>query len=302
MIQHELAINADVRSIICTHILDSVGEVLGYFDIRNKQDGEGFTISDQEMLMALAPAASIAIQNALAYQQRLTTVAELKESSRQLQALAANLELAREEERTQIARELHDDIGQQLAFVESELVELKDQVDDMCKSQVVDLESKVSDVSRHVRELSHGLHPSALQHLGLEKSLKRLCRDMSALRAIDVDFECKDLDPEPVATIALCLYRIAQEGLQNVIHHSGASQVSVRVTGSKGLIRLVIRDNGCGFQNKDVADTGMGLTGMRERLRAVKGELRISSRPRHGTTLDITIPLGDLATQTWAPK
>ena len=84
VIQHELAINADVRSIICTPILDSVGEVLGYFDIRNKQDGEGFTISDQEMLMALAPAASIAIQNALAYQQRLATVAELKESSRQL--------------------------------------------------------------------------------------------------------------------------------------------------------------------------------------------------------------------------
>ena len=100
MIQHELAINTNVRSIICTPILDSAGEVLGYFDIRNKQDGEGFTISDQEMLMALAPAASIAIQNALAYQQRLATVAELKESSRQLQALAANLELAREEERT----------------------------------------------------------------------------------------------------------------------------------------------------------------------------------------------------------
>ena len=121
MIQHELAINADVRSIICTPILDSVGEVLGFFDIRNKQDGEGFTISDQEMLMALAPAASIAIQNAQAYQQRLATVAELKESSRQLQALAANLELAREEERTQIARELHDQLGQALTAMKYDL-------------------------------------------------------------------------------------------------------------------------------------------------------------------------------------
>jgi GAF domain-containing protein len=81
VIEHGLQINADVRSIICTPILDSLGEVLGYFDIRNKQNNEGFTIGDQEMLMALAPAASIAIQNALAYQQRLATVAELKESS-----------------------------------------------------------------------------------------------------------------------------------------------------------------------------------------------------------------------------
>ena len=128
MIQHELAINADVRSIICTPILDSVGEVLGYFDIRNKQDGEGFTISDQEMLMALAPAASIAIQNALAYQQRLATVAELKESSRQLQALAANLELAREEERTQIARELHDQLGQALTAMKFDLAWLTDRL------------------------------------------------------------------------------------------------------------------------------------------------------------------------------
>jgi PAS domain S-box-containing protein len=110
VIQQELSINTGVRSMICTPILDSMGEVLGYFDIRNKQDTEGFSIQDQNMLMALAPAASIAIQNALAYQQRLATVADLKESSRQFQALAANLELAREEERTQIARELHDQL------------------------------------------------------------------------------------------------------------------------------------------------------------------------------------------------
>ena len=104
----------------------SFGEVLGYFDIRNKQDAEGFTVGDQEMLMALAPAASIAIQNALAYQQRLAAEAELQESYERLRALAANLELVREEERTQIARELHDQLGQALTAMKFDLAWLTD--------------------------------------------------------------------------------------------------------------------------------------------------------------------------------
>jgi GAF domain-containing protein len=129
MILHELAINAGVRSIICTPILDSAGEVLAFFDIRNKRDSEGFTISDQNLLMALAPSASIAIQNGLAYQQRLATVAELKTSSWQLQALAADLESAREEERTHIARELHDQLGQALTAMKFDLSWLTDRLE-----------------------------------------------------------------------------------------------------------------------------------------------------------------------------
>src|SRR4030042_1253616 len=121
LIRRDLKVNEDVRSIICTPILDSVGEVIGYFDIRNKRGAEGFTVPDQEMLLTLAPVASIAIQNAVAYQQRLENLAELKESSRQLEEFASKLEATREEERLRISRELHDQLGQSLTAMKFDL-------------------------------------------------------------------------------------------------------------------------------------------------------------------------------------
>ena len=219
VMQHDLAINADVRSIICTPILSSFGEVLGYFDIRNKQDGEGFTISDQEMLMALAPAASIAIQNALAYQQRLSAEAELQESYERLRALAANLELVREEERTQIARELHDQLGQALTAMKFDLAWLTDRLvskDATLSQRAKAVTAQMDTMIKTVRRIATELRPGMLDDLGLAASIEWLARDFEKRTGIvcAVSVSAPDL---PVARApSLALFRIFQEALTNV--------------------------------------------------------------------------------------
>ena len=178
----------------------------------------------------------------------LTTVMEeRRQIEDSLRNVARKLISAQEEERERIGRELHDDIGQQLAFVELGLDQLKDEINGDLKQEVGGLLERVGDVSRSARELSHGLHPSIIEHLGIESALKTLCHDMASRKAIRVHFEANGLTHPTPAPVALCLYRISQEALQNVTRHSGASDVSVNVTRRKGLIRLRIADNGSRF-------------------------------------------------------
>jgi PAS domain S-box-containing protein len=295
VIQHELAINADVRSIICTPILDSVGEVLGYFDIRNKQDGEGFTISDQEMLMALAPAASIAIQNALAYQQRLTTVAELNESSRQLQALAANLELAREEERTQIARELHDQLGQALTAMKYDLAWLTDrlvQKDSTLAQKAKAITEQMDTMVKTVRRISTELRPGMLDDLGLAASIEWQARDFEKRTGIvcAVSVPAEDLPLERAQSVAL--FRIFQEALTNVARHAGAQHIEVKLFATPETLTLQVHDDGRGIQKQEIAGLhSLGLLGMRERAKRLGGAFDIQGKRGDGTIVTVSIPV-----------
>ena len=295
VIQHELAINADVRSIICTPILDSVGEVLGYFDIRNKQDGEGFTISDQEMLMALAPAASIAIQNALAYQQRLATVAELKESSRQLQALAANLELAREEERTQIARELHDQLGQALTAMKFDLAWLTDrlvQKDATLAQKAKTVTAQMDTMIKTVRRIATELRPGMLDDLGLAASIEWQARDFEKRTGIvcAVSVPAEDLPLARAQSVAL--FRIFQEALTNVARHASAQHIEVKLTATPEALTLQVHDDGRGIQAQEIAGLhSLGLLGMRERAKRLGGTFDIQGVPGDGTIVTVSIPV-----------
>jgi len=295
IIQHELGINADVRSIICTPILDSVGEVLGYFDIRNKQDGEGFTISDQEMLMALAPAASIAIQNALAYQQRLATVAELKESSRQLQALAANLELAREEERTQIARELHDQLGQALTAMKFDLAWLTDrlvQKDATLARKAKTVKTQMDTMIKTVRRIATELRPGMLDDLGLAASIEWQARDFEKRTGIvcTVSVYAEDLPLARAQSVAL--FRIFQEALTNVARHASAQHIEVKLAATPEALTLQVHDDGRGIQAQEIAGLhSLGLLGMRERAKRMGGTFDIQDVPGDGTIVTVFIPV-----------
>jgi PAS domain S-box-containing protein len=295
IMQHQLAINTDVRSIICTPILDSAGEVLGYFDIRNKQDGEGFTISDQEMLMALAPAASIAIQNALAYQQRLVTVADLKESSRQLQALAANLELVREEERTEIARELHDQLGQALTAMKFELVWLTDrlaQKDVILAQKAKGVTDQMDTMIKSVRRIATELRPGMLDDLGLAASIEWQASDFEKRTGIVCEVSVPADDVPLDRAQSLALFRIFQEALTNVERHASAQNIEVNLSATEQAAILQMHDDGRGIRAQEIAGLhSLGLLGMRERAKRLGGSFDIKGVPGDGTIIIVSIPL-----------
>jgi PAS domain S-box-containing protein len=297
VMEQHLVINTDVRSIICTPILDSAGEVLGYFDIRNKQGGEGFTISDQEMLMALAPAASIAIQNALAYRQRLSAEAELQESYERLRALAANLELVREEERTHIARELHDQLGQALTAMKFDLAWLTDrlvQKDAALADKAKAVTTQMDTMIKTVRRIATELRPGMLDDLGLAASIEWLARDFEKRTGItcEVNVSSSDL-PLPRAP-SLAVFRIFQETLTNVQRHASAQlvEVSLRVTDVPKALILQVQDDGRGIQAGEIAGLhSLGLLGMRERAQRLGGTFNIQGLPGDGTIVTVSIPL-----------
>lgn len=295
LIRHELSINADVRSIICTPILDTVGEVIGYFDIRNKKDAEGFSINDQEMLLTLAPVASIAIQNALTYQQHMANVAELKESARQLQELAANLESAREEERTQIALELHDQLGQALTAMKFDLAWLTEQLgkkDDVLAQKAKDITAQMNTMIKTVRRIATELRPGMLDDLGLVASIEWQAHDFEKRTGINckvnANFEGMSLRRDQ----NLALYRIFQEALTNVARYASAKNIEVNLSLAGEVLMLEIHDDGRGIRKEE--STGLhslGLIGMRERAKYLGGTFSIQGEPGHGTSLKVSIPI-----------
>ncbi len=295
VIMLELEFNANVQSVICTPILDSAGDVLGFFHILNKKGGEGFTIADQEMLMALAPVASIAIQNALSYQQRLLTVAELKDSSRQLQALAASLELAREEERTYIARELHDQLGQALTAMKFDLAWLTDrlgQKDAALTEKAKNVTAQMDMMVKTVRRIATELRPGMLDDLGLAASIEWQARDFEKRTGIvcDVNIPTKDMALPRAQSVAL--FRIFQEALTNIQRHASAHHIEVELTVKPDTLTLQVHDDGRGIQAKEIAGLkSLGLLGMRERAKQLGGSFDIQGVPSDGTIVTVTIPI-----------
>ncbi len=292
---HDLAINANVHSIICTPILDSVGEVIAYFDIRNKKGEEGFTISDQEMLLTLAPVASIAIQNALAYQQRLATVNELQASSQQLQELAVSLETAREEERRQISRELHDELGQALTALKFDLSWLSTQLeqkDETLAQKAKDITSQMNTVIKTVRQLATELRPGMLDDLGLAATIEWQARDFEKRSGITCKLDLPGDDLGLSQDQSLALFRIFQEALTNVSRYADARQVELRLEKSGDLLLLEMRDDGRGITKEEVSGSrSLGLLGMRERAKYFGGTFEIKGVPGLGTTLKVTMPI-----------
>jgi signal transduction histidine kinase len=146
----------------------------------------------------------------------------------------------------------------------------------------------MDEIATDVHELSHQLHSSKLQHLGLQSVLKELCLHLRQ-RDLRVVEEIRDV-PELPSDAQLCLYRVAQEALNNVAHHSHASVVWVQFSRKDSTVRLKIRDNGRGFEPSK-ATSGLGLASMRERVRALDGDLMILAAENHGVEIVATIPL-----------
>jgi signal transduction histidine kinase len=196
-----------------------------------------------------------------------------------------------EEERRRIARELHDDVCQQLTLVQLDLEELRDESDFALKPRVGRLYDQVADVFKTTREISHGLHPQNLAHIGIDAALRNLCLDIRAEKSLGIYFISENALPLLPDNISLCLYRVAQTALQNVVKHSHARSATVTLTVNRERVSLHIVDDGVGFVVEHHPTTGLGLASMRERVRLVGGKIEVISAPMRGTIIEASLPL-----------
>jgi signal transduction histidine kinase len=219
---------------------------------------------------------------------------ERKKAQEAISGVSRKLVEAQEQERARIARELHDDITQRLALVAAELSQLQDQNNDLpskVRSRMHDLQQMTSGVSASLHTLSHELHSSTLQYVGLVKGMKSWCQEFAARQQVEIAFESNDL-PKPSQDVSLCLFRVLQEALQNAVKHSGTKQVDVRLAENAGAIHLTVRDSGRGFDFESaLRNGGLGLTSMRERVRLVGGTIVFDSKPAAGTTIRVCVPI-----------
>jgi PAS domain S-box-containing protein len=216
---------------------------------------------------------------------------KLEQAQTVLHEFPSRLIQAQEEERQRIARELHDDIGQRLSLLMVELEQVNRELPVFPVEGYGDfarLLQGMDEVTTDVHQLSHQLHSSKLQYLGLKAAVRELCQQIAAQHEITVLQHIEDV-PNLTSDVQLCLYRVAQEALNNVVRHSASKTAFVRLTESRGIARLKIGDKGIGFDLLRTSE-GLGLASMRERLRSVNGSFSVSSSPGHGTQILAEVP------------
>jgi PAS domain S-box-containing protein len=209
-----------------------------------------------------------------------------------LSAVNRKLIEAQEQERSRIARELHDDISQRLALLAADI----ESATGGTSGESRQLRRKVSEIAGDVQALSHNLHSARLEMLGLTGACRRYCDELADQHRITVRFDSRDVPRHVPPDVSLCLYRIVQEALGNAAKHSGAQEVEVALWRTPTALNLVVRDRGRGFdvETRKLAP-GIGLVSMQERVKLVAGDLSIESAPRRGTTIHARVPFSESA-------
>jgi signal transduction histidine kinase len=210
--------------------------------------------------------------------------------------LGGRLITAQEEERSRIASELHDDLSQRMAVLSIDIEQLAQLASNSVPEIGAGLRrvlSGIQEASSDMHRLSYELHPSKLDRLGLPAAALGLCKEISRLQSVQIECTFHDMPDVLPRDVSLCLYRVIQESLQNIIKHSGAYNATVELYGSPHEIRLRVGDEGVGFNPESAVNKrGLGLISMRERLRLVGGTISIESRPLRGTQINVSVPLG----------
>jgi PAS domain S-box-containing protein len=232
-------------------------------------------------------------------------ITERKRSEEALISMSGRLITAHEDERTRIARELHDDLSQRMAVLQIGLEQFKQGtqgISSAAERQLHAIAETAREVSSDIHNMSYQLHPARLELLGLVASLKGFCREFSDQHKLAIQFVHSNIPAQIPKDATLCLFRITQEALQNVVKHSGAAEAKVELWGHSDEIELCISDSGRGFDVESVKGVvGLGLISMRERLRLVEGHLSIESEPSHGTRIRVRIPQVAIATHLDKP-
>jgi PAS domain S-box-containing protein len=221
-------------------------------------------------------------------------ITEQKLAEEALSSISRRLIDAQEQERSRIARELHDDINQRLALVamglDRQRGDLRSTTREM-RSAMGKAIKQISDIVSDVHMMSHRLHCSKLDTVGLAAAAAGFCRELSKQQNVEVDFQCDGIARELPEAIALCMFRVLQEALQNAVRHSGAKHFKVSLAECTNQIALTICDEGRGFNPAEaLKGSGLGLASMIERLKLVGGELLIDAGPKRGTTIRASVP------------
>jgi len=230
----------------------------------------------------------------------IADITERKQAEEAMAGFSRRLLEAQETERSRIARELHDDINQRLAMVAISLKTAKDglQSSEGKTSRILEeAGEQVSELESDVQALSHRLHSSKLEYLGLEAAASSFCRELSERHDVKIDFRCEGIPEELSNEISLCLFRVLQESLHNAAKYSGINEFEVAIVGAPHEIQLTVHDSGAGFDAKQTQNGhGLGLTSMKERMKLVRGELSIDSELGQGTTVLARVPISYVPT------
>jgi PAS domain S-box-containing protein len=266
------------------------GEVVKHFDtVRQRKDGTRIEVS-LTVSPIVDPDGRIVGASTIA-----RDISERKQTEEALATMSRKLLEAQEQERKRIARELHDNTNQRLALLAVGIEELKNAIPDQIadvRIRVDEIYNQTLEISEDVQALSHELHSSRLEYLGLVLAVQGFCKDFGDRYKVEVAFASEGMPATVLPEISFCLFRVMQEGLHNALKHSGVTLFEVKLLGSPAEIRLTIRDSGVGFEPELAKDTpGLGLIGMQERVRLVKGAISITSKPQSGTEISVSVPV-----------
>jgi PAS domain S-box-containing protein len=209
-----------------------------------------------------------------------------------LEKVSGQLIEAQEKERSRIARDLHDDICQRLALLSMELDQANRVSSGSPGMGLEEIRKHCSEIANDVQSLSHQLHSSKLDYLGIVAAIRGFCKEFSKQCDVDIEFFEKDTPAHFPKDASLCLFRVAQEALHNAVKHSGVRRFTVVMTGTQDAVQLVVSDTGKGFDVETAKENrGLGLLSMQERIHLVRGSFFIESKPRQGTRVIATVPL-----------
>jgi len=230
-------------------------------------------------------------------------ITERKLSEISLHSLTGRLINAQEEERARIARELHDDISQRMAFLQIGLEQFEQHSPRILTStdreRLHSLVEVASEVSTDLHTISHQLHPAKLDLQGLVPTMASFCREFSEQCELQVTFIHHEVPHQIPKDVSICLFRILQEALRNIVKHTDSSEAKVQLSARGGWIDFSVSDEGAGFNPESVLGKGgLGLISMRERLEFIGGQLAIESQPPYGTRIRVRVPLCDADSQS----
>jgi PAS domain S-box-containing protein len=224
-------------------------------------------------------------------------VTERKLAEKALASVSGRLIQAQEQERKRIARELHDDVNQRLALLQTDLNQVRENLPNSradLRGCMEELQERLSEASNEVIAISHRLHSSKLEYLGLVAACKGFCKEIAEHHKMPIEFNAHSIPFTVPQDVSLTVFRVLQESLQNAIKYSGAKRTEVQLCGISGEIRLTVRDNGIGFDvDEAMSNHGLGFISMRERVSLVNGTILIKSKLMAGTEIEARVPLID---------